>query len=208
MLKQAAVAIIFLSIMLNAGFTQTKIGLNGTLGYFAPQGEWKNHMYAEGVNQFQGGYSTFGDFEIKFGDVAFSLIFNYSKMSTADWEEFVRKDGGNINASASQGQIGSLLKYYVSNSQPHLFNIQAGAVYLSLKSSEQFNGYTYEYDFLNPGLAVLFGLEYQISLNDKLSFIFPIRALWRPEGIKYTDGRSFDIFGFYITPGLRFTFGF
>lgn len=206
MLRALAFMTILLLLLYDSSMGQTKFAISGSLGYFFPQGEWKKHMYTEEVNQFQGGYSVSSEFEIKFKDIAFSLIFNYSKMSTADWEQFVRNEGASINASASQNQIGGLLKYYVSNSQPHLFNIQAGVVYLSLRSTEQFNGYSYEYNFLNPGMAITFGLGYQFSLNNRLSVILPVRILWRPEGVIYTDGRTFDIFSFYVTPGLRLTF--
>ncbi|MCK6622217.1 MAG: hypothetical protein HUU32_02370 [Calditrichaceae bacterium] len=206
MIRQLVFAIMLLSLLFNNGMSQTKFNLSGTIGYFAPLGDWQKHMYAEGVNQFQGGYSMFPEAELKFKDVALSVIFNYSKMSATDWEEFVSEEGADIIVSASQSQIGGVVKYYFVNSQPHLFDFEAGAVYLFLKGTEQFHSYSYEYDFLNSGFAILSGLGYQFSLNDRLSIILPIRVLWRPEGIQFSDGRSLDIFGLYITPGLKFIF--
>jgi hypothetical protein len=206
MQRQLTFSIIFLSALFHIGLSQTQFSLSGTFGYFSPQGDWKKHMYAEGIDQFRGSYSTFAEFEIKFKDIGAGLIFNYSKMSTADWEDFVRNQGGDIYVSASHIQIGGMLKYYIVNSTPHLFNIEAGTAYLSLNSNEQFNGYAYPYDFLKSGMAVLLGLEYQYSLNERLAVILPLRMLWRPEGVTYSNGKTFDIFALYITPGLKLIF--
>ena len=188
------------------GQNGTKFSVIGKLGYFLPMGEWTEHRYASNVNQFAGSYTVSPELEIKFSDIAVGLTYSYARMSTTEWEDYVNSQGESLNASASLSHLGGVIRYYLYNSMQNFIHIEAGVTYLFISSNEQFNGYTYEYDFLKPGMAFLAGAGYQYALNERLTIVLPVQLLWRPEGIKYGEGKTLDIFGIYFTPGLKLSF--
>jgi hypothetical protein len=188
------------------GQNGTKFSLTGNVGYFMPMGEWTEHRYASNVNQFAGSYTVSPELEIKFSDVAIGFIYSYARMNTTEWEDYVNSQGESLNASASMSHVGGFVRYYIYNSMRNFIHIEAGATYLFISSNEQFNGYTYEYDFLKPGMAFLAGAGYQYAFNERLTIVLPVQLLWRPEGVKYGEGKTLDIFGIYFTPGLKLSF--
>ena len=187
----------------NFGQNTTKIKIGGDVGYFFPIGDWASHQYASGISQFQGGYSLTPEIAIKFSDISLGIFYNYTKLRTSEWEDFVRSEGNTINVSASLSQLGGFIRYYFLSRERHLFNFEVGMNYIFLKGDEQFNGYSYEYDFLNPGIGFLIGLGFEYELNNRLSAVVNSRVFWKPEGIMYNDGKAYDIFGVYIMPGIR-----
>lgn len=188
------------------GEMSVKFSALGRVGYFLPMGQWMSHRYASGIDQFQGGYAVSPELEIKFDDIAIGILYSYANMSTAQWEDFVNSHGEGLAATGSLSQIGGVLRYYVVDTARHSIHIEGGLSYLALGGNEQYRGYNYEYDFLQSGAAFLAGAGYEYSFNRRLSMTLPGRFLWKPNGIKYPEGRTYDVFGVFFLPGLRLKF--
>lgn len=208
MFKNIVMAMSILTIMANACFGQDSIEFSATgkVGYFLPLGEWTSHRYAPGINQFQGGYTVSPELEIKFSDIGIGIFYSYTNLRTTEWEDFVNGQGETLFASGSLSQLGGVVQYYFVNTVRNSIYIEGGLSYVFLKGNEQFKGFDYEYDFLNSGLGFLAGTGYQYSFNNRLSILLTVRFLWRPEGIKYPEGKTYDIFGMFFLPGLKLTF--
>ena len=190
--------------------SSTKIIFGADVGYFFPMGDWTSHRYVLeyditdiDVKQFKGGYVLVPEIELKFTDISLGLYYNYTKLSASDWEDYARRTGDIVSASSSMSQLGGFIRYFFLNREPNLMNLEIGMNYIFLNGQEKFNGYSYDYDFLNKGVGFTFGAGYQYSVNERLSLVANVRALWRPEGIKYPEGKAYDIFGIYFTPGIR-----
>jgi hypothetical protein len=188
------------------GRRSTKFSVTGEVGYFLPVGDWTTHRYATGVDQFQGGYTISPELEIQFNDIGIGLLYSYTRLSAGDWENFVSSEGEDLFASGSLSLLGGLVKYYLVNTERHSFDFEGGLSYVFLAGTEKYRGFEYSYDFLESGLGFLGGVGYQYSFNKRLSFILPVRFLWKPEGIKYPEGKTYDVFGFFFLPGLKLTF--
>jgi hypothetical protein len=208
MLKQTLVGIGLLATMAGPCFAGDIIefSLVGKLGYLQPLGEWTAHRYAPGVDQFQGSYTVAPEFEVKIGDIGISVLYVYSSLSTAEWEDYVSGQGGGLSASGSLSQLGGVVKYYLIDTERNAVHIEGGLSYLFLNGNEQYRGFDYEYDFLKSGLGFLAGAGYEYAFNEQLSAVTPVRFLWRPEGIKYPEGKADDIFGLLLMVGLKLTF--
>lgn len=178
----------------------------GRVGYFLPLGDWTSHRYAQGVDQFQGGYSVSPEFEIKFGDIGVCLLYSYTGLRTTEWEDFVGGQGESLFASGSLSQVGGALQYYFVNTDRNAAHIEGGMSYVFLGGNEQYRGTDYEYDFLQSGVGFLAGIGYQFGFNKRLSLTLPVRFLWRPEGVRYPEGKTEDVFGLLFLPGLKLTF--
>lgn len=190
----------------SSGAASVEISVTGTVGYFAPLGEWTSHRYAPGIDQFQGGYTVAPDIEIKIGDIGFAFLYSYVSLRTSEWESYVGGQGEDLFASGSLSQWGGVLRYYFLDTERHSMHLEGGASHLSIKGNEQYKGFDYEYDFLNSGVAFLGGTAFRQALNDRLSVVLGARFLWRPEGIKYPEGKTHDVFGISVLPGLKLTF--
>jgi len=208
MLKRTLVAVGICAIAAGPCFAKDTVEFSvlGKVGYSLPLGEWTSHRYAPGIDQFQGGYTVSPELEIKFGDLGISIMYTYSSMSTTEWEDYVGGQGENLFASGSLSQLGGVIQYYFVDTGRNAAHIEGGLSYIFLNGDEQYRGYDYKYDFLKSGLGFLAGAGYQYAFNERLSVVLPVRFLWRPEGIKYREGKTHDIFGLLFMPGLKLTF--
>jgi hypothetical protein len=171
-----------------------------------PLGDWYTHRYAPGIDQFQGSYALCPEFEIKFNDIGISFLYSFTDLKTTQWEDFVNSQGESLAASGSLSQLGGVLGYYFVNRPRNSAYIEGGLCYVFLDGNEQFRGFDYTYDFLQSGLGYLAGAGYQLSFNPRLSLLLTARFLWQPEGIRYPEGKTYDIYGIYFLPGLKLTF--
>ena len=208
MCKRILIAMAILTMTATACFGQDSIEFSviGRAGYFLPLGEWSSHRYAPGVNQFQGGYLVSPELELKFNDIGIALWYSYASLRTTEWEDFVSGQGESLFASGSLSALGGAIQYYFIDTERNSVHIEGGLSYVYCKGNEQFKGFDYECDFLKSGMGFLGGAGYQYSFNERLSMLLPVRFLWRPEGIKYPEGKTYDIFGMYFLPGLKLTF--
>jgi hypothetical protein len=186
--------------------TTLRFSLIGQVGYFQPLGDWTTHRYAEGVEQFQGGYTITPEIELQINDVGLAAMYNYTRLNAGDWEEYVATQGEDLYASGSINQLGGLVRYYFVDTERHDLNLEGGLSYVWLKGTETYRGFTYNYDFMESGLGFLAGAGYHYAFNRRLSLMLPVRFLWKPEGIKYPEGETYDIFGLFFQPGLKLTF--
>jgi opacity protein-like surface antigen len=208
MLKKTLLAVGIFAIAAGPCFATDFIELSvlGKVGYSLPLGEWTSHRYAPGIDQFQGGYTVSPEVGIRFRDLGISIMYTYSGMSTKEWEDYVGGQGESLSASGSLSQLGGVIQYYFVRTDRSAAHIEGGLSYVFLRGDEQYRGFSYEYDFLKSGLGFLAGAGYQYAFNEQLSVVFPVRFLWRPEGIKYPEGKTYDIFGLLFMPGLKLTF--
>ena len=142
------------------GQNAIQFSIVGGAGYFLPLSEWTNHRYVEGVNQFQGGYTFTPGIEIKLGSIGIGFVYEWARMGTADWEDYARAQGDEINANSSIQLLGWYFRYYLFNIAGNLLHTEAGVAYLSMKGEENFNGFSYNYDFLSSGIAFMVGFGY------------------------------------------------
>jgi hypothetical protein len=183
-----------------------KFSVAGEIGYFLPVGDWTTHRFAPGVNQFEGGYTVWPELELRINDIGISAFYSYTKLGAGDWEQFVGREGEDLFASGSLSQLGGAVRYYFVNTGRHFADLEGGLSYVFLNGSEKYRGYEYEYDFLQSGVGFLGGVGYQYAFNKRLSLVLPVRFLWKPEGIKYPEGKTYDVFGYFFLPGLKLTF--
>jgi hypothetical protein len=208
MLKNILLVLGISTTMASACFAKTSVDFSaiGKAGYFLPLGKWMSHRYASGIDQFQGGYTVSPEFEVKINDIGIVAFYSYTSLRTTEWENFVSSQGENLYASGSLSYLGGTLQYYFVDAVHNSFYLEGGLAYVFAKGNEQFKGYNYDYDFLQSGLGFLAGVGYQYSFNSRMSLLLPVRFLWRPEGIKYPEGKTYDIFGLYFVLGLKLTF--
>ena len=204
------IAMVMGVVLLTAGLcfadTTFEFSAMGGVGYFQPLGDWTAHRYAPGVDQFQGRYTVFPELEVKINDIGIGMLYSYTRLSSVEWEDYVRSQGGDLYASGSLGQLGGMVRYYPINTDRHEVDIEGGLVYVWLRGTEKYRGFEYDYDFLASGLGFLVGAGYSYSFNDRLALMVPVRLLWRPEGIRYPEGSTNDVFGVLLAPGLKLTF--
>ena len=208
MFKHSVLAMTLLAILAYPGVGRGSVEVSavGKLGFFLPLGDWYAHRYVDGVDQFQGSYVLCPEVEIKFSDIGISVLYSYADLQTTEWEDFVNGQGENLYASGSISQLGGVLAYYFVNTQRNCAYIEGGLCYVSLVGKEQFRGFNYDYDFLQSGLGYLAGAGYQFAFNRRLSLLLTARFLWEPEGIRYPEGKTYDVYGIYFLPGLKLTF--
>jgi len=176
------------------------------IGYFLPVGNWTTHRYAEGVDQFQGGLMFGAELEARIFKIPIGLSYNYIRLSVEDWVDYAAQRGDPISASASMGVYGLTVKYYFLKKKPHLMVLELGGSYVTLKGHENFAGYSYDYNFLNPGLGFILVLGYNYLFNEHIALAIKAKALFRLEGISYADGQTNDIIGLPLTAGIKYFF--
>lgn len=186
--------------------TTIEFSLMGGIGYFHALGDWTTHRFAPGVDQFQGRYTLSPEFEVKINDIGIGLFYSYTRLSAVDWEDYARSQGDDLYASGALGQLGGVVRYYPVNTERHAVNIEGGLSHVWLTGNEKYRGFDYEYDFVQSGLGFLMGAGYQYSFNERLSLTLPVRFLWKPEGIRYPEGNTYDVLGLLLMPGLKLTF--
>lgn len=211
--KSLTGAILFLILSTSSGWCQATDELPGSslgldVGYFFPFGNWVNHRFASGVNQFQSGLTFRGDLNFKVGrKFALAITGGYMNFDETDWEEYARNMGDQISTSSSAAYIGLLLKPHLMISQPDIIVLEFGAGVFFLNGQETFEGMTYDYDFLKgTRIGIIGGLEYERFLSE--SFALSVRAscLIVLTGIHYADGLEHTIIALPITAGVRVFF--
>jgi hypothetical protein len=208
MLKTTVLAALLVLALAGAcrGGEPLEISVSGSLGYFVPLGDWTAHRFDNGVDQFQGGFTATPELELKVGDIAFGLIYSYTKLGTSDWEDFVAQQGDVLDATASLNQFAGVVRYYMVDGAANRLALEGGLSYVELGGSERYLGYEYEYDFLQSGLGYLVGAGFQHSFDERFAIVLPVRLLWRPEGVEYPEGKSNDVLGVLFQPGFKLTF--
>jgi len=196
-----------------SGWCQTADELPGSslgldVGYYLPFGDWANHRFANGVNQFQSGLAFRGDLNFKVGrKFALAITGGYIDLNETDWEDYARKKGDQIGTSSSAAYFGLLLKPHLMVSQPDIIILEFGAGVFFLNGQETFMGITYAYDFLKGiRIGIIGGLEYERFLSEKFALSLRATCLIVPSGIHYADGLKHTITALPITAGVRVYF--
>lgn len=206
-------AVLFLVLFTARGWCQTDDELSGSslgldVGYCLPFGDWTNHRFANGVNQFESGLAFRGDLNLKVGrKFALAITGGYIDLNATDWEDYARKKGDQIKASSSAAYVGLLLKPHLLISHPDVIVLELGAGLFFLNGQETFNGMTYDYDFLKgTRFGIIAGLEYGRFLSESFALSFRATGLIVPSGIQYADGLEHTITAVPITAGVRVFF--
>jgi hypothetical protein len=194
-----------LTISQDKGENFSTIGLDA--GYFLPYGEWNQHRYAQGIDQFGGGYYISGVFSYRFqprlGALAYAF---YSPIDVSDWEKYAQKQGDTITASAYATGMLLGMQIYLLEQKPNLLSLDLNWGWIYLSGKETFEEFSYHYDFLQSSLAVSLGIVYSVLLSENFAFALTARGFYVFKGINYSDGESFDVIMLPVTAGIRYVF--
>jgi len=196
--------IIFIQVARTQDYHQSSnfsIGIDA--GYFLPMGDWYEHRYAAGVEQFKGDLVLSPIIEMHFLNVTFGVFYNYSRLNVEDWEEHASTESNILSSSAHFEEIGLIVKYYFNNHKSNWTNFQFGLSYLTLKGQESYRGFTYDYDFFESGVGFFCGMGYDYLLSDQFVISFNARIIWASEVINYPEKGKFDFVGMPFTFGVR-----
>ncbi len=182
----------------------SSIGLD--VGYFLPLGEWSNHPYAEGVQQFNGSFMIGAELEFKLFSLPMGIFYHYAKLDVSEWEDFANSQGSPIAASANSSDFGLVFKIYVLKQKPSFLNLEIGGGYSSLQGRESFTEFSYNYTFLKPGVCMIVGLNYRYMVAEKVLLTVGTRLFYRPEGVEYANRKTFDVTVLPVSLGVRFLF--
>ena len=178
--------------------------LGAGAGYFQPRGAWTAHPYAKDVELFRGSVNFNGDLELAFSRVGIALGAGYARLSLKEWEQYIRAQGGNIEASAALMHFGVLLRPYIKTSRPNVVKLELGVFYFLPRSEERFAGKSFDYDFLKSGFGFMAGLGYDRYLSRRTVLTFRIGGTFAPSGVEYVDGKKHSLNGLPVTAGIRF----
>lgn len=198
-----------MSLMLTASVSAhtrtTSLGLE--VGYFFPVGDWKEHRYATGADQFRGSVAAGLDLEVRlFQSVGVAANIGYLRLGVGDWEKYAANRGDIVDASASMVHVGVLIKPYLWMDRYNVVKLRLGASLFFPSGQESFDRFTYEYDFLVTRLGYVAGIEFDRSLNRNTALALRISGIVVPSGVQYADGEKHSIVAFPITLGVRFHF--
>ncbi len=172
-------------------------------GYFYPVGLWNNHRFAPGVEQFTGGPSVGVTFEQKFTSTGVGLNFTYTWLSTGQWKDYAAQLGQQVTGNGYFYHIDFLFTIYPWQRLSNLGKIELGLNYIKAGGKETYNGETYDYDFLNWGIGVIAGMEYDYFISDFTALAVKLRYLHAMGVIDYADGAYHWFTGFTFFVGLK-----
>jgi hypothetical protein len=205
-----SILVFLLGFGLYTGYGQELKGSFGfDVGYLFPAGDWKEHIYVENLNQFNGGILFGAELEFTFMEINFGIFYNYSRLDVSDWEEYVTENGEHLDAEASISYFGGLFKYYFQNTPPHFLNLDLGFGYpIFFSGHESYSSYSYDYDFINTkgNIALIAGLAYKYKMDERIALTIGTRIVFIPQGIRYRTGENHDILLIPSYLGLRYLF--
>ena len=177
------------------------------VGYYFPFGEWNQHIYAQGVDQFGGGYYISGSFGYRFqprlGALAYAF---YAPMDVSDWEKFVQDQGDAITASAYATGILLGMQVYLLEKKPNLLTIDLNWGWVYLSGKESYESFSYNYDFLKSSVAVALGIGYNFLFTENVALALNVKGFYIFQGIRYSEGDSYDVIMLPVTAGIIYLF--
>jgi len=177
------------------------------VGYYLTPGEWNQHLYAPGVNQFAGSYYISGAFCYRFQPRlgALAYIF-YAPMDVSEWEKFVQDQGDALNASAYATGILLGMQVYLLEKKPNLLSLDLNWGWIHLSGKETYESFSYNYDFLKSSIAVALGIGYNFLFTESVAFSLNVKGFYIFQGIRYSEGESHDVIMLPVTAGIRYLF--
>jgi hypothetical protein len=178
------------------------------LGSLVTMGDWNSLRLNDEIKMFNSNVCYGGELEFKVWDLPIGIFFNYAKLSTSEYEDYVQEQGEYISASASMMNFGLLLKYYAIKSPKHFFNVDLGLGYIGFSGSENSELFSYDYDFISKdaNFTIVIGLGYKFKLEENIALSLSAREIINPGGIKYADGKGYDVLVLPVSLGIRYLF--
>ena len=177
------------------------------VGYFVPVGNWTEHRYAPGVDQFQGAGTVMVEFATALSSrIHVAPFFTSTRLGVGDWEKYARAQGDAVSASALMTSFGMAFRYYALRSDPSFFDFDLGITYFNLSGDESSAGYSYDYDFMKRGVGLLFGVGYMRRVSRDIALRASVRLIYDEDGVHYADGESRHVYGIPVTVGVRYLF--
>ena len=178
-----------------------------TAGYFQPVGDWAQHRYAPGVDQFSGGIALGADFEWRvIPRLGLAVNGEYVHLSTGEWEDYAGAQGDAVDASFQMAHYGILLKPYLWSKHGRALKLALGVNVFVPDGKETFEGLTYEYDFLKTKLGYILGVEWAYPVGGTADLALCASYVFAPNAVEYADGLSYTLGGAELTAGARFHF--
>jgi hypothetical protein len=200
--------VVFLCMTTSAHAQEIDGAFGIDLGYLVTMGDWNSLRINEEIKMFNSNFSYGAELEFRVWDLPMGIFFNYAKLSTSEYQDYVEEQGEYISASASMMNFGLLLKYYAVKSPKHFFNVDLGLGYIGFSGSENSELYSYDYDFISKdaNFTIVIGLGYKFKLEENIALSLTAREIINPGGIKYADGKGYDVLVLPVCLGLRYLF--
>jgi hypothetical protein len=178
------------------------------LGYLVTIGDWNSLRLNKNVKLFNSNVSYGAELEFKLWNVPTAIFINYAKLSTSEYEDYIKNQGEYVTASASMMNLGFLLKYYALKHPKQLLNVDLGIGYISFNGRETSELFSYDYEFINDkaNFTIIIGLGYKYKVEQNIAVSLSARMVINPGGIQYADGKGYDVVVLPICLGLRYLF--
>jgi hypothetical protein len=177
------------------------------LGYFQPVGDWAQHRFAPGVDQFGGGIAFAADFEWRLvRQLGLAVNGSYVRLSAGEWEDYAGAQGDAVDVSVQMATFGILVKPYLWSGHGRALKVILGLNVFVPDGKETFEGLTYEYDFLQLKAGYILGLEWAYPVSGAADLALCASYMFAPNAVEYADGLSYTLGGAELTAGARFHF--
>lgn len=197
----------------DAGEKSVSLAVHG--GYSFLTGDWKSHPFAD-VDQFGGSLVMQAELEFMVGErTALAIAGGYLPLDTDAWTEYATAHGNgyrpeefqpfSIQASASLWSIGLVLKPFLVKSETDHLKLELGASAVFPSGHEEFDQWSYDYDFLkSPSFGLIAGIEYERLVSQSIALTVKTGSLFVISGIHYADSDGQTMVLLPITAGIRF----
>lgn len=182
-----------------------KFSIGAGIGVFQPMGDWTDHRYAPGVDQFSRGFLGEGIIEYQFGTWgAAAAFFSGSSLGVGDWEDYAQSMGDDVTANAHMYHYGVLFRPYLLYRPAHIVKLDFGIGVFQAKGNESFLYFSYDYTFLQDKASLITGIEYSRFFNRNLAISVRVGFLFADGGVNFADGFTQNVMGLPVTVGIRF----
>lgn len=208
--RLTAPGVVLLLILASAACGQTtetrgEFSIGANAGLFLPQGEWVEHPFAPGVDQFQKGVAIEGILEVEVMHwLGFALNFEYANLSTDDWENYAASKGSDVSASAYLVNFGGMFRPYLVNTPHGILKLDIGLNLVFPRGRETYGYISYDYDFLKTQVGLVTGIEYDLFVKYNLALSLRLGGVFVDQGVKYAGGEEHVLIGMPVMFGIRY----
>jgi hypothetical protein len=208
-MKKYVYCLIVILLYINVAGQEIDGAFGIDVGYLITMGDWNSHPIFKEINLFNNNICYGAELEFKIWNAPIAVFFNYAKLSTSEYEDYVQDQGEYVSASASMMNLGGMFKYYALKTKNHFINVDLGMGYIGF-SGEETNDYgNVKYDFIDntSNFTIIIGLGYKFKLEENIAFSLSAREIINPGGVKYKgSGKGYDILVLPICFGIRYLF--